>query len=113
MDEARETAGNHAEIEPKLSHGRWQMNVIGYRFHVPQSARKRLRGALNQRKGDTRNDQHAQEAKLEAGSQQLCRIDHQQRQGGNSDGVEGASLPIEKFRTEVEGEHKRSPPYRS
>src|SRR4029077_8221094 len=68
--EALQSPGNHADIEPDLGQSGSQCGVISDGIQVSQSLRKRLCRPLKDWSSDSRNHEDTQKTQLESGSKE-------------------------------------------
>ena len=70
-----------------------------------------LRSALHQRQADRGDDQHANERHLEAGGEELTRIEYEQPEGGCAQRIDHGTVAVKQPRTQEDGAHQRRSPH--
>ena len=105
-----EAGGDEAEVEAELRDAGRKFCVVGDRVKGAESAKVRLRRVLENGNTDGGDDQDGKECELETWIEEGARVDEEESESGDADGVEHAALAIKKARGEVEGEHEGGAP---
>ena len=105
-----EAGGEEAEIEAELRDAGRKFCVVGDGIEGAESAEIGLRSALENGNTDGGDDQDGEECELETWVEEGARVDEEESESGDADGVEHAALAIEKARGQVEGEHEGGAP---
>ncbi len=103
-EETRQAAGNHAQVRAELGNTRRKRRAVIAGVPLDKSAAVETRSAFHEGQPDCRYDEDAKKGHLEAGGEELPRIEYEQAESGRSQCVDHAAVAIKQARTQKDGD---------
>ena len=110
-EKTREAFRNQAQVHAELRDARRQRWAIVIGVPVSERLAVELRSALYERQADRGDDEHAEKCHLEAGGEELARIEYEQSESGCAERVDHGAVAVKQARAQVDGAHQRGSPH--
>ena len=108
-DSSLQCRGHRAKVETELGGARFEAGIEVHGIESPQGAPVRLGGPLEDGNSQTGDEQRRREGQVEPGLEQPRRSGSKERQRGETDGVQGGLLAVEKASQQIGANHERGP----